>query len=223
MRRRDHADLARDQLQPTAARRAAQRHRHPGPAVPAQLDDGRFVAARPAPSRGRRRWRWHGRPASHSVGASLGWREPRPSAAAMAARAGLMSTSVTSAAASFSQKSGQCADHARANDGDPAEGTGPASHTAFSAVSMLAARTARRRHARAAGDCGAPGRSNSVWCGCSAKTARPRDPAARSRRADGRVAVFHRKREGARHEWRAHALEFRGGTRPWAPAIRCHG
>ena len=44
VRRRDLADLARDQLQAAAVKRAAERHRDVARAVPAQFDDGRFVA-----------------------------------------------------------------------------------------------------------------------------------------------------------------------------------
>ena len=44
VRGRDLADLARDELQPAAVERAAERHRHRPGAVPAQLHDGRLVA-----------------------------------------------------------------------------------------------------------------------------------------------------------------------------------
>src|SRR5215475_15231697 len=46
MRGRNLADLARDQPKPTAMERAAQRHRNRRVAIPAQLDDGGFVAGR---------------------------------------------------------------------------------------------------------------------------------------------------------------------------------
>ncbi len=49
VRRRDLADLARDQLQPAAVERAAQRHRHVGAAVPAEAR-GRWLRRLPRPS-----------------------------------------------------------------------------------------------------------------------------------------------------------------------------
>ena len=59
VRGRDLADLARNELQPAAVERAAERHRDRPRPVPAQLDDGRLVAGdvergRQAP----RPWRW---------------------------------------------------------------------------------------------------------------------------------------------------------------------
>ena len=86
------------ELQAAAVERAAERHRDVARAVPAQLDDGRLVAGEI--ERGREplgRWRWRGTRNRNRVGAASGVAKLSPSAAASAARAGSMSTSVTSA------------------------------------------------------------------------------------------------------------------------------
>ena len=63
-RRRDGADLGREDRQPPRMEGLAERQRHLAVAVPARLDDARLEAARGrAPAAARRRWRWHGRPA----------------------------------------------------------------------------------------------------------------------------------------------------------------
>ena len=92
------------------------------------------------------------------------------------------------------------------------QGPAPASHTAFSAVSMLAASTARAAGTPA-------GTASAAAAGTSNKRLvrmqREDRPAHQIRRpvldgADRRVAVLHRKGKRARHERRAHALELRG-------------
>ena len=125
MRRRHLADLAGDQLQPAAVEGAAQRHRHRRIAVPAQLEDGRLVAS--AGQRGREPG---GAGAGMDDKPAVGGRaircgELQAERRSDPARAGSMSTSVTSADFELrAEKSGQCADHARTHHGDPPEGTG---------------------------------------------------------------------------------------------------
>ena len=104
----------------------------------------------------------------------------------------------------------QRADHARADHRDPPDGPGAASQVAFSAVSMLAASTARDSGmSSGTGTTASTGTSNWVWWGYSANTLRPTSVGRPGLdRADRGITVFHRKREFAAHERRAHALVF---------------
>ena len=143
--------------------------------------------------------------------------KPTPRARANSARAGLMSTSVTSAPGSRPHRYATRAPTTPApTTAMRSAGPGAASQTALSAVSILAASTARCG-GRFSGSTTAAlaGILNRFWCGWSVKTVRPRrasvaafDP------ADRGIAIFHRKRKMAGHEGRAHALEFALGTRP---------
>ena len=146
--RGDQADLARDEPQPAAVEGLAAGRRRPRPvAVPARLDHRRLEPRpppAPSPARSPLALAWITR--SQSSGRRRVRRsEAQPSAAASAARSGFTSTSVTSAPGSRAQSQAASApDHARRRP--PRSGrtaSAPASQTTFSAVSMLAARTAR--------------------------------------------------------------------------------
>ena len=202
VRRRHLADLARDQLQPAAVERAAERHRD-GPA-PYQLSS-MMVASSPAMSSAVRKPVGRGARVKDEI--AIGRRRVGRGEAqvrAPAASAGARRIDVD-------QRHLRAVDAAR-REIRPARrprrrrpprcgrtGPAPASHMAFSAVSMLAASTARDGGmSPGTGTTASAGRSNMVWCGCSAKTLRPierRRPGLDL--ADRGVAVFHRERESA--------------------------
>jgi hypothetical protein len=116
---------------------------------------------------------------SQSPGALSGAAKATPSAFATAARLSTGSTSVTSAPGSRPQSAAM-----RQPTTPPPKmamrspGPAPESQSAFSAVSMLAASTARRggtpSGTRVSAEAGATMRS---WCGCRMKTVRPRSSA----------------------------------------------
>ena len=167
VRRGDVADLARDQPQPPAVERLAERRRHLGCAVPAQLDDGRLVAGEP-----QRRREARGRRTRMENDVAIGRAHrtaarSRPRARLRSPRAGSMSTRVTSRSGSLPHS------HAHSAPTTPppttamrSAGPGAASHTALSAVSMLAASTPRDAGTSAGSSVTASaGRLNAVWCG----------------------------------------------------------
>ena len=124
--------------------RFAERSRDVAAAVPAQLDDGRLLAGEP--QRGRK-------PGGGAAGMEdeiafgrrrVRAREARTERARELGARGAMSTTVTSRARQPRAQIGdQQADQSAADDGDAVGGAGAPSHTALSAVSMLAASTAR--------------------------------------------------------------------------------
>src|ERR1700716_845476 len=101
---------------------------------------------------------------AHSVGARSGVANFRPNLDATVARAGLISTRVTSADANSRQTSPVNAPTTPApTTATRPKGPGPASKTEFSAVSMLAASTAREAGTFAGtGTAAATGKSNTV-------------------------------------------------------------
>ena len=220
VRGRDLADLARDRAAGGGCGTPRRAAAATSPA-PYQLSSTTVRLVAGEPQRG-------GEPG----GAALAWTTRSQSAGAASRRGegrrrgrprsrrarGSMSTSVTSAPGSSAHS------HAHQEPTTPppttamrSAGPGAASHTALSAVSMLAASTAR-----AAGTpvgSGAAASAGTIERGLMGME-RKADAADESGRpgldaADGRVAVFHRKRKGSRHERRAHALECSlAGTRP---------
>ena len=220
VRRRDLADLARNQLQPAAVEGAAERHRHRRPRRTSS-------ARRRSPRRRASRARWRARRCcalawktrSQSPGAASGGAKRSAAApSASAARAGSMSTSVTSAPASCAQRKPTSAPTT------PAPTTATALDRAGAGIPHGVERglhvggehRARRRHASRHGN-GSVGRQRRTRSGADAA----RRPCGRqaggpsSTHADRGVAVFHREREGAAHERRAHALDIR-----WRDAAR---
>ena len=145
VRWRHLADLARHDLEAAAVERAAERHRHGPRPVPAQLEDGRFVgrdvergAQVPRP------WRWRERQNRNRPAHRPGVAKPRRSARASSARAGSMSISVTVAPSTRAQRNPTSAPTTPApTTAMRPDGPGAASQVALSAVSTLAASTAR--------------------------------------------------------------------------------
>ena len=212
VRRRDLADLARDELQAAAVERAAERHRHGPRSVPAQLQHGRLVGGESSAVASPAAEALVCNTRSQSVGRRVGRGELQPRAPAPAPRAPDRCRSASPRRLRSARRETRPAHRARPRRRPRCVRTGPAraSQMALSAVSMLAASTARGGGTSAgSGTTASAGRSNTVWCGYSAKTLRPisavgpgLDP------ADHRVAIFHRERKAAAHEWRAHALVF---------------
>ena len=105
-------------------------------------------------------------------------------------------------------------------------GPAPASQTAFSAVSMLAASVARRgghavRHRQPASS---PARRSGPGADAGRRPPARAAPPAPPRPARPRIAVFHREREGALPAAaRACAPIRRAGTRPAKTSARCRG
>ena len=183
--------------------RAAERHRDVAGAIPAQLDDGRFVAG-DVERRGEPCRRGAGMKHEIAVGRRRrrAWRTSTPSVRASAARAGSMSMSVTSAPGIRPQRKATSAPTTPAPTTAMRSGRARAraSQIALSAVSMLAASTAR-----------GGGMSSGTGTTASAGTVElglmrmQREDIAADQRgrpgldhADRRVAVFHREREAAR-------------------------
>ena len=121
---------------------------------------------------------WMTRSASLPAGGSTA--NARPSARAAVSRAGLTSTTVTAAAGACRQS------QAASRPTTPAPittirspGPGRASQTTFTAVSMLAASTARVAGTPSGtGVTAAAGMRYRSWCGCRQNTVRPASPAA---------------------------------------------
>ena len=168
MRRRDLADLAGDELEAAGVEDVAERDFHFVGAVPGQFQHRRLVAGEP--QRGREPGRG-GAGVHHQIAVAgrlrRAPRSRRRTPGQCAARAGLMSTTVTCVPGILA--------HSRATSrpSTPAPttairsaGPGAPSHTALSAVSMLAASTARSAGSPSgSGRIFSTARLNTVWCG----------------------------------------------------------
>ena len=148
---------------------------------------------------------------SQSPFAASGLAKRTPSFSANSARAGLISTSVDLGAGNLAaQKRNQCANYAGADDGDAVGRADAASQTALSAVSMLAASTARCGGTLSGNNDGELGRNIEQVL---VRVKREDVAAAQILRAvldpaDRGVAVFDRERKISAHERCAHALMF---------------